>query len=548
MDNGGVIIYSYKALNYVIDYGSTNYLTSSGDFYNLYNALTDQTTTVGNTLDTSNAILIFSYSSYNAYIVKRNSTIMTLAWAGAGNKIIYQTFTSPPSYTNYSSGNAFISLVGLYYNQSNTPDYNNYGFFIHDGSVPIFESNTDKWKRDDRSVHWTLYNFSISGLSNEIGVSAEDIQNGVSVDTDDGIFEEKEDNNGVPYSKEDTGGEYVDYTSTPIDIPSDPTIGIIDTGFLNVYAPTNNELTSFGSDLFPEFTSTAPSAGADTLESIANALANISNNVIPFINMYINNTLINYIIDCHIIPFVPTTGASTGIKVAWKTFSQTAKTVTSDYITVDLGTLIIPESFKSFLDYQTRLKLYLPFVGYVDIPTTYFMGGAIHVIYKANVIDGSFTTFVKGRNGHGLNAETLLGQYGGACCVHIPITGANYSSTISNLTSAVAQGVSGNVAGGIGSAISSIANLPNPQMSNSYSGSSAFMGGRTPYLVVERANQNYPKNYNSLRGRPSFIYMNCSKISGYTKANKILCDQLEGVTASELELLKEKLEDGVYFN
>ena len=547
MVKGGVIIYTYKALNYKTDYGSDNYLTSSGDFYTLYSNLRVQATTVNGSINTSNAILLFTYSNYNAYVVKRNSTTMCLAWV-EGSKVVYQTFTSPPSYTNYSSGNAYISLVGLYYNQDNVPDYNNYGFFIHDHDVPIAESNTNKWKKDDRSAHWSLFNFSISGLADATGQSASEIINNIAVDTDEGIFVEKEDNNGVPYSKEDTGGEYVDYTSTPIDIPSDPSIGIIDTGFLNVYAPTTGELTSFGSDLFPEFTSTSPSAGADTLESIANALANISNNVIPFINMYINNTLINYIIDCHIIPFVPTVGNKEGIKVAWKTFNQRANKVSSDYITVDLGTLTIPESFKSFLDYQTRLKLYLPFVGYVDIPTTYFMGGTIHVIYKANVIDGSFTAFVKGSNGHGLNAETLLGQYGGSCCVHIPITGANYSSTISNLTSAVMQGASGNIAGGIGSAISSIANLPNPQMSNSYSGSSAFMGGRTPYLVVERANQNYPKNYNNLKGRPSAIFMKCNKISGYTKANEILCNQMEGVTASELELLNEKLKDGIYFN
>lgn len=509
--------------------------------------MTDQQTTVGGTFDASNAILLFSYGNYNAYIIKRSNSFMTMAWS-EGNTIVYQTFTSPPSYTNYSSGNAKISLVGLYYNQTNKPDYNNYGFFIHDDSVPVSESGTNKWKYADMGTHWNIYNFSISGLASATGQSATDIMNNISVDTDDGIFNKTEDENGTPYSKEDTGGQYVDYTSTPIDVPSDPSIGIIDTGFLNVYAPTTGELTSFGSDLFPEFTSTQPSAGADTLESIANALANISNNVIPFINMYINNTLINYIIDCHIIPFVPNVGNKEGIKVAWKTFNQTANKVTSDYITVDLGTLIIPESFKSFLDYQTRLKLFLPFVGYVDIPTTYFMGGSIHVIYKANVIDGSFTAFVKGSNGHGLSAQTLLGQYGGSCCVHIPITGANYSSTISNLTSAVMQGASGNIAGGIGSAISSIANLPNPQMSNSYSGSSAFMGGRTPYLVVERANQNYPKYYNSLKGRPSSIYMKCSKISGYTKANEILCDEMEGVTASELELLKDKLKDGVYFN
>lgn len=503
---------------------------------------------MGNAIDTSNAILIFSYGSYKAYIIKRSSSLITFAWVDGTNSVVYQTFTSPPSYSNYSSGNAVITLVGLCYNQLNNPNYNNYGFFIHDGSVPIYESNTYKWKKDDMSAHWQLYNFSISGLANAIGQSASDIINDITVDTDDGIFRKTEDDNGTPYSKTDTGGSYTDYTSTPIDVPNDPSIGIIDTGFLNVYAPTNGELSSFGSDLFPEFTATSPSAGADTLESIANALANISNNVIPFINMYINNTLINYIIDCHIIPFKPTTGASTGIKVAWKTFNQTAKTVTSDYITVDLGTLSIPESFKSFLDYQTRLKLFLPFVGYVDIPTTYFMGGTIHVIYKANVIDGSFTAFVKGSNLHGLTSETLLGQYGGSCCVHIPITGANYSSTITGLTSAVAQGVGGNIAGGISSAVSSIANLPNPQMSNSYSGSSAFMGGRTPYLVVERANQNYPKYYNSLKGRPSFIYYRCDKLSGFTKANEILINELEGVTDSEIELLKEQLKNGVYFN
>lgn len=85
----------------------------------------------------------------------------------------------------------------------------------------------------------------------------------------------------------------------------------------------------------------------------------------------------------------------------------------------------IEEIYGDFFDYagQSRLSVYLPFIGTIPIDINAVMNGAIMVIYYFDVLTGNCIARVYGRNGMGNNAEVLLYQGSGNAALHIPYCG-----------------------------------------------------------------------------------------------------------------------------
>lgn len=431
----------------------------------------------------------------------------------------------------------------------NTANKKRYTMGFYGSYYPITVGYQGKnWEGYRGDAYTTLINLNLDVIAGRMGVDVEDLAEGVA--TSDGAPSDWDySENGEPYSGTDKGGDYKDYESEGVANPDTPSTSISGTGFINVYAIGSNGLESFGSELFPDITLSTPTTPAETLTSIAENINILANNFIPLFKSYINQTLINYVLDCHVVPYPPANPTSQieHVKVAWKEFSATADKQQSDYSEVDCGSLALPEKYKSFMDYLTRIKLYLPFIGFVDISPTYCMGGALHVKYLCNIIDGSCMATVRATNGHGLNSATVVGQYSGNCIIHTPITGVAYGSIMSGLASAVTQGVSGSFTGAIGSAVNAMTQLPSMPSSNGYSASSGFLGCRTPFLLIETAVAQYPKKYMKLRGKPSNLYSRCDKLKGFTEAKSSRCLNPAGLTSEELDATIGALGEGCIF-
>lgn len=343
-----------------------------------------------------------------------------------------------------------------------------------------------------------------------------------------------------------SGGTFDDSSDT-ISIPTAPTIGVSSAGFVNVYNPSTSALTGFGSELFPNLSFTpvsslpAPTDVQTALENIATVLTDFGNQIPNIIDMYINSNLIQYVLDCHIIPVAPAIGAAAGIKVGFRTFSQTAPEVTSDYIDFDCGSLNVGEYYANYIDYApfTSAKLFLPFVGFVDMLPEYWQSGTLSVTYRFNVIDGSFVAFVKSTSSKSKLSDTVIGQYGGNCCIHIPLTGANYSNMVSGLVSGAAAvltsgaGAAAKVSAAVSSAINVAQSRPSVQQSNGYNSTTSFLGVRTPYLLIERSVSSFSENYATENGLPSNVTATLSSLSGYTEASDLI---LSGIDATDAEL------------
>lgn len=354
-----------------------------------------------------------------------------------------------------------------------------------------------------------------------------------------------------------TGGTFDDSSDT-ISLPTTPSMGVTSAGFVNVYNPTAGELANLGSELFPDltFTSESPVSGSagvtEAIEAAANALVNFGNQIPKIVDMYINSNLIQYVIDCHILPVAPTTSGTGNVKVGFKTFTPAPALVTSDYVDFDCGSLNIGEYYANFIDYApyTKCKLFLPFVGFVDLQPEYWQSGTINVVYRFNIIDGSFMAFVISTSSKSKLSNTVIAQYGGNACVHIPITGLNYSSMVSGVVSgaqAVISAQSGVQAAtrAVNSAVDVMNAKPPVQQSNSYNSTTSFLGVRTPYLLIERSVSNFSETYTDEKGVPSNISTSFSSLSGYTEATSVHLDGITGATSEELTEISELLAGGV---
>lgn len=345
-----------------------------------------------------------------------------------------------------------------------------------------------------------------------------------------------------------SGGGSFDDSSDAFGVPDLPSIGVCDTGFINVYNPSLNSLKGLAEDLFPDIDIPQFNDGGD-LQAVADNVKAIGQCVKSFADCFINQNMIEYVIDCHIVPCVPSITENTGLKVGFKTFSYNPAKVTSDYVRIDCGYLSIKEYYKNFLDYKgTRAKLFLPFVGFVDLKNEWFQDGKIHVVYNYNVIDGSFMAFVLATSSKSKLNDTVVGSYGGNCCVHIPITGLNYASMISGVVQGVGKGVSGLVHGDVGNVASgieqSLSSKPDVEQSNSYNSNSSFMGVRIPYMIIERPVASFSKNYPHEKGLPLNATYKLSQVSGFT-----VCDSLDvenlSCTKEEKEMIVNLFKNGV---
>ena len=362
------------------------------------------------------------------------------------------------------------------------------------------------------------------------------------------------------------GGGSFDDSSDAFGLPSLPSLGVSEVGFINVYNPSKGQLQGFADELFPDFEMPTPST-ATGIEAVAENLANTFQVLGDFAESYVNAGLVNYVIDCHIVPVAPTTSGTAKIKVGFKTFNYTPAKVTSDYVEFDCGSLEIAEYYQNFLDYEgTRAKLYLPFIGFVDIKPEWFQSGKLGVTYHFNIIDGSCIAFVIATSSKSNLKNTVVATFGGNCCVHMPITGVNYSSMISGVVGG-AVGIASNASNMIktnradkGTVMSNIegatgiaSNLadavgakPSIEQSNGYNAGMSFMCYRRPYLLIERPVASFSKNYPKEQGLPLNVTKKLGSMKGFTTCTAPVVDNFHCLE-EEKEMIKQALIEGTIF-
>lgn len=331
------------------------------------------------------------------------------------------------------------------------------------------------------------------------------------------------------------GGAYGNYGygGKPVDFWDLPGLSVLDTGFVKMYNPTMAEMRALGSFMWTD---------------------NFFDNIIKLIADPIEN-----IIQIGIVPLDLSSirGTTQNIYIGNMDSEVPAYPLTTQYITVDLGSFNIRENWGNALDYApfTDAQLYLPFVGFVPISITEVMDSTITLRYYVDLLSGDCVAAVKvdkiSKRGVGLHS--VMYHHKGNLLLNIPITGANYGEFYKNLMTAplqIASGASGGLLPGIASGVQSAFSLADSagnalQRSGSFTGASGLIGCYTPYVALTRPIQQLPAQYSKYVGFPAYITSKLSDLKGFTMVESVI-DNTVTATQTEKDMIEQLLREGVY--
>lgn len=340
-------------------------------------------------------------------------------------------------------------------------------------------------------------------------------------------------------------GNYDDNTSDTIGLPELSNLNansINNTRFFTCYKLTPSELTKLSQELWSK-----------------NFIDIISNSVLK---------PTDFIVSMNMIPIdVPST--SKMIKAGqWLLNGAIGGVVSGQFFRVDCGSIEIKKKWGGALDYLTKIALFLPFIGEVQLSPDDVMGSTISIIYTIDVMSGSCLASVKIVRD---NLDAILYQYNGNCSATYPIVSQDYSALMSGVLQLGIHSVAdytktlpqlnkkGTNKGAIKNAkISRRENLvsgatsclfdisPNVQRVGNMSSTVGFMGIKKPFIILSRPIQSLAENYNTYRGFVSNIAMTLGDCTGYTEVEEI---HLENISATENEIseIEDLLKSGVIF-
>lgn len=255
------------------------------------------------------------------------------------------------------------------------------------------------------------------------------------------------------------------------------------------------------------------------------------------------------IIGLHKIYATPATGGAQNIKVGYLDSGVQSKIVTEQYTTVDCGKVNCYEYFGNVLDYNpyTSIRLYLPFIGIIDLSNSDVMRSNINVVYHVDVLSGACLAEVKiTRDGGG----GTLYQYAGNAATTLPISSGSYMGVVSSVSSVATRALAGFASGGaLGAIASGATGILNAQGTNvvhsgGFSGNAGAMGCKKPYLIIERPQTETADNTAKLLGYGSNLFTKLKTCKGLTRVKGVHVDAVPA-TKEEKKLIEEKLTDGV---
>lgn len=344
---------------------------------------------------------------------------------------------------------------------------------------------------------------------------------------------------GKYWNKEETapdngtdGGGGTPPTDEQLEMPNLPTTGALATHLISAYNVTLSELQSLGQYLWS--------------------------------NSFVDNILKNYqdpfqnIVSCHILPFnpllIPSHASNIFIGNMDSNINSHRVNDESEFIELDFGKIYLKSMYNTFGDFDTRVTLFLPYSGYVELDVSDLMGnssggGYISVKYRVDILTGDFIATVKASTPFSTHygVEThIIEQKTGNMASQIPLSGSNYLSVYNTLFASIGQFASSNILGGVGTLMQT---KPQYSKTGNVGGNTGRLGYNRPYLLVHYPNYREPKLWRGRNGVISNIAFTLSKLSGYIQVKK---DTFKGdsipCTQTELEMITDLLESGVITN
>ena len=289
-----------------------------------------------------------------------------------------------------------------------------------------------------------------------------------------------------------------------------------------VYHPTQGEINSFGAWLW-------------------------SSNFVDQLLKVFQNPM-DAIITLHKVFVTPVDAGTTTIHAGYLDSNVSSSYVTQQYVYVNCGSVDCKEYFGTVFDYiGTNVSLYLPFIGIVPLNVNEVMRSTINVNYGCDLFTGAILVEVKITRD---SNDVVLYQYGGDGGVQYPVSGSRSGGFITGLAATIGAAASVATGGAMlpaaaaalgGSVMSAQKQV---QHSGGFSGNSGAMGGKIPYLIIERPQTKVAETFPRIEGYPTNYSSRLGDLSGQVNVKSV---HVEGLNATDVELkeIESLLKSGV---
>ena len=209
---------------------------------------------------------------------------------------------------------------------------------------------------------------------------------------------------------------------------------------------------------------------------------------------------------------------------------------------IDCGSLDVNEYFGTFLDYQTNVSIYLPYIGIKSLNVNDVMDSNIHLVYNVDNQTGECVAFIK-CNKFNQNLNSVMYSFSGNMGTQLPINSRDTSTQYLALLNATSQMVMGNYVSATNIAVTGLS--PTIEKAGRLDSNSGNISVLKPYLIVERPMWQKPSNYADYQGETAYIFDKLSNLSGYVEIEAVK-SELNGVPKESRDRIIELLQNGVY--
>ena len=346
-----------------------------------------------------------------------------------------------------------------------------------------------------------------------------------------------------------------DFESDPISFQPPPVLGALNSGFVTLYRPEMSDIQNLARYMW---------AGAFDVNNFKKLFADpmdaiLGLSIVPLVKAQLQCVQDEIYVG----------NLSTGVQ---------CDRIGKQYVTISCGSLTIPETWGAYLDYSpyTKMQLFLPYIGMVEINPDDCMRGVLTVQYNIDVYSGACNAQVYCWTQDDMYNGHVLYEFSGNCASWYPITAGQYQNFLISgyniLTgvgmglSQVASGIEGltggegktglgrsigqMIAGSAASAEAIYSNVrasikPQIQRTGGAGGSANLMGHQKPFLILTIPRMIIPGEQNAFIGYPSYVTMDLDDLNGFTIVDSIHIHGIPCTENEEAEILS-LLKEGVF--
>lgn len=249
----------------------------------------------------------------------------------------------------------------------------------------------------------------------------------------------------------------------------------------------------------------------------------------------------------------PTTGSNHNIILGYLDSGVSSPVVTSQFVTVDCGSVEIKELKNNATDYApfVSLHVYLPFIGVVELDVNEFMNGEMRIKYKVDVYTGTCIAEISCTRDPDMPSGNKVYEFSGNCSQQIPLTSGSATGLLSTILNGISAGLSIASGGSLGvvAGMSMAGHSLSHEMlhvshSGNLSANAGILGNKKPFVILTRGQSYDANSYNTFYGFPANKTVYLNNCVGFTKVKAIKLRTT--ATDDERQEILDLLTEGVF--